>query len=158
MKQRGFTFIEILVSVTIIAVLIAIGVASYASVNRRARDAKRKSDLEQVRSALEQYRADIGSYPTSGWSLSSSNPDWIDLLTPTYMDNLPVDPKNTGTVPPGAAGAAGPVYAYLSNASCGLAAGREFILATRLEDGGIQTTQYGTCTYNTAGWYLLGEQ
>jgi len=100
MKKNGFTFIEILVSVTIIAVLIAIGVASYASVNRRARDAKRKSDLEQIRSALEQYRADFGSYPdtgASGWFDSfPDGDDWIDDLTPAYMDNLPADPKNSG--------------------------------------------------------------
>jgi len=155
MRQRGFTFIEILVSVTIIAVLIAIGVASYGSVNRRARDAKRKSDLEQVRSALEQYRADNPA--TVSWSLSSSNPDWIDELTPSYMDNLPVDPKNTGTVVPGGA-LPGPVYVYRSDATCGLAVGEEFVLATRLETGETQTTQYGTCTINTAGWYFLGEK
>ena len=63
-KNRGFTLIEVLVAATIIAVLTSIGIVSYQAANRRARDAKRKSDLEQVRAALEMYKSDhSGSYP-----------------------------------------------------------------------------------------------
>lgn len=156
----GFTFIEILVSVTIIAVLIAIGVASYASVNRRARDAKRKSDLEQIRSSLEQYRADVGSYPdtgASGWFLSSSGPDWIDDLTTVYMDQVPVDPKNTGDSAP-AAGDTDPLYVYRSDDTCTITRGREFILGALLETGEEQSTTYGSCTISTQGWFFLGEK
>lgn len=159
-RQAGFTFIEILVSVTIIAVLIAIGVASYASINRRARDAKRKSDLEQIRSALEQYRADFGSYPVqSGWALSSAGSNWIDDLTPSYMDNVPVDPQNTGTSEPGGV-APEAVYAYRSDATCGfVVGGREFILAAVLESGEEQVTTYGTCIdWSASGWYAIGEK
>lgn len=158
MRKRGFTFIEILVSVTIIAVLIAIGVASYASVNRRARDAKRKSDLEQIRSALEQYRADFGSYPVqSGWALSSAGSNWIDDLTPAYMDNVPVDPQDTvGAVAPPTG--TDPVYAYRSDNTCDLvAAGQEFMLAALLETGEQLSTTYGSCT-SPSGWYTLGEK
>lgn len=64
-KKNGFTLIEILVSATIIAVLTAIGLVSFSIANRNARDAKRKADLEQVRAALEIYRSDNTSYPTS---------------------------------------------------------------------------------------------
>lgn len=156
MRKRGFTFIEILVSVTIIAVLVAIGVASYASVNRRARDAKRKSDLEQIRSGLEQYRADFGSYPVqSGWALSSAGSNWIDALTPSYMDNVPVDPKNTGSVAPPSG--TDPVYAYKSDTTCGLVAGQEYMLAALLETGEQSSTTYGSCT-SPSGWYTLGEK
>ena len=63
MKHKGFTLIEILVTVIIIAILTAIAVVSYVSINRRSRDVKRKSDLEQVRQALEMYRSDNGFYP-----------------------------------------------------------------------------------------------
>lgn len=159
MRRQGFTFIEILVSVTIVAVLLAIGVASYASVNRRARDAKRKSDLEQVRSALEQYRADNGSYPiAASWSLSYSTttcPDWIDELTPAYMDSLPCDPKNNINASPGTTPAA--TYAYRSSTDCGVTAGSEYMLGTVLESGETAATTYGTCG-SYAGWYMLGEK
>lgn len=159
--RTGFTFIEILVSVTIVAVLVAIGIASYASINRRSRDAKRKSDLEQIRASLEQYRADNGGYPpTVGWIISNpTDSNWIGELTPEYMDAVPVDPINSGSapgvVPPL------PVYAYRANADggCGVSAGREFILAAVLETGEERTTTYGSCeNWSQAGWYALGEQ
>ncbi len=65
--KSGFTFIEILVVTTIIAVLTAIGMVSYAQTNKNARDKKRQADIEQIRTALEMYRADspTGVYPAS---------------------------------------------------------------------------------------------
>lgn len=101
--RQGFTLIEILVAATIIAVLSVIGVASYTSINRRSRDAKRKSDLEQVRSALEMYRADKGFYPGSSTGFiqltSLDNGSGSGPLIPTYMPSIPMDPKSTSQTP-----------------------------------------------------------
>lgn len=99
-KNNGFTLIEILVAATIISVLSIIGVTSYISINKRSRDAKRKSDLEQVRSALEMYRTDTGSYPGSSTGFSSLSPT-LDVLVSTYMPSVPKDPKSTSatTIP-----------------------------------------------------------
>ncbi len=88
-KNPAFTLIEVLVATTIIAVLTAIGVVSYASASRNSRDAKRLSDVEQIRAALEMYRADVGDYPASitfGGTLSSADN--------TYMSPIPQDPKD----------------------------------------------------------------
>ena len=64
--------IEILVVVAIIALLTTIGILSFGQVNKKARDGKRKADLEQVRSALVLYRTDNGVYPTTlDWSTMS---------------------------------------------------------------------------------------
>jgi len=69
MKQKGgFTFIELLVVTTLVLVLSTVGVVSYQTAQRKGRDSKRKSDLEQIRAALEMYRSDTGSYPTGGYS------------------------------------------------------------------------------------------
>lgn len=86
---------EILIAVSIIAVLSIIGITSYSSINKRSRDAKRKSDLEQVRAALEMYRADKGNYPP----VNVSGYDKIDLLSSTLVDggflpSLPTDPQS----------------------------------------------------------------
>ena len=101
-KRTGFSLVELLITVSIIAILIAIGVASYATINRQSRDTKRKSDLEQIRSALEMYRADIGSYPSAGsgsFVAASSATDVLVGLTPslvsTYLPVIPTDPKST---------------------------------------------------------------
>jgi prepilin-type N-terminal cleavage/methylation domain-containing protein len=86
-KKNGFTFIEILVVVTVIALLTTVAAVSYVAVNKRSRDAKRLGDLEQVRAALELCRTDAGSYPAS---ISSG----VVCNSNTYLATLPVDPKN----------------------------------------------------------------
>lgn len=99
--KRGFSLLELLVTISIMAILIAIGIASYSTVNKQSRDSKRKSDIEQLRSAIEMYRADNGFYPSSG----SGN--WVDAsdvmngltvaLVPSYIAVIPSDPKLTQT-------------------------------------------------------------
>lgn len=97
--KRGFTLMEILISIAIIAVLTALGVVSYVSINRNARDAKRRGDIEQIRSALELYRSDYGYYPALGgvWvdvaALDTRASDPTLGLVDTYLPSLPTDPK-----------------------------------------------------------------
>lgn len=64
-NQLGFSLIELLVAATIIALLSAVGLVSYVNANKSARDARRKSDLEQVRAGIELYRSSEGTYPSS---------------------------------------------------------------------------------------------
>jgi len=93
----GFTLIELMVTISIIAIIIAIGIASYTGINKRSRDTKRKSDLEQIRSALEMYRAQNGFYPQLG-GLEDSFMYAYDLdtyLVPSYMSDIPSDPINS---------------------------------------------------------------
>lgn len=90
-KHAGFTMIELLVVATIIILLSAIGLVSFSQANKRARDGKRKADLEQARSALELYRSDNGFYPaTNSWTTLIST-----LNTGGYLNTATmVDPKN----------------------------------------------------------------
>lgn len=96
---RGFTFIEILVVVTIIAVISGIAVATYTTTNRKARDSRRKADLEQVRSALELCRAEAGRYPATVYNPANPNASGQTLLcddAQTYLNPLPTDPYGSG--------------------------------------------------------------
>lgn len=95
--NKGFTFIELLVTVTIIAVLVSVGVVSYGSVNKRSRDAKRRGDVEQLRSVLEMYRADNGSYPNAGSGSWTDASALSTTLVSTYLPAIPADPKTTQT-------------------------------------------------------------
>jgi general secretion pathway protein G len=61
----GYTLIELLVVISIIAILSSLAMVAYQASRKSARDGRRKADLEQIRSALEMYRSDKGSYPTS---------------------------------------------------------------------------------------------
>jgi prepilin-type N-terminal cleavage/methylation domain-containing protein len=80
----GFTFIELIVTVTIIAVLTVVGIVSYSGTSKKARDNRRMADLEKIRVALELYRQGTGS----------TYPDSLDLLTTNgYIQTIPVGPK-----------------------------------------------------------------
>ncbi len=88
--MKGFTLIELLVVISIIAVLSTIGFLTYTTVLKQGRDSKRQADLRSIQSALEQYRADQGSYPAL---LSSplKSPD----NTKTYLNQIPQDPSGS---------------------------------------------------------------
>lgn len=97
-KYPGFTLIEILIAVAIIAILTAIGIVSYSSVNKRSRDAKRFGDIEQIRSALEMYRSDRGHYPAPDGNQSPSFGVAANLQTELvdngYLPSIPADPQS----------------------------------------------------------------
>ena len=61
--RAGFTIVEMLVVITVIAILAAVVTVGYGSVQENARDQARISDLEQIRLALNLYKQDHGSYP-----------------------------------------------------------------------------------------------
>lgn len=88
-KSLGFTLIEVLVAVTIVSLLTTMGIVSYQVSGRQSRDAKRKSDLEQIRVALEMYRSDKGQYPTGDYSSMISA-----LLDEECINTTPSDPKS----------------------------------------------------------------
>jgi type IV pilus assembly protein PilA len=82
-KQKGFTLIELIVVITIIVVISTLAIISYGSVNKRARDGRRTSDLQKIAIALEMARQIGNTYPASSATLVSAG----------YLAAWPVDPK-----------------------------------------------------------------
>ena len=64
-KTKGFTLIELLVVIAIIGILSSVVLASLNTARRKARDAKRISDMKQLQLALEMYYDDNTGYPVS---------------------------------------------------------------------------------------------
>ncbi len=122
--NRGFTLVELLVVIAIIGMVATLGVGSYQTSLKRARDAQRKADLQQMRSALEMYRADNGVYPlTATWQgtcsgygshTTSGAAGYIPNLAPTYIEKLPTDVKNEQSYLPCSSGPS-TCYLYYSN-------------------------------------------
>ena len=84
--RKGFTLIELLVVISIIGILVAVGATSYQRAVKLSRDSKRKTDLEQIRQALETYRSEIGTYPSAA--------TWEADIESGYISEVPTDPKN----------------------------------------------------------------
>src|SRR3989344_7621520 len=79
--NKGFTLIELLIVIAIIGLLVVLAAFSYGNVQAKARDAKRKQDLQELKRNLDVYRQDTDGYPQQ---LSNLSP---------YM-TLPLDPKS----------------------------------------------------------------
>lgn len=75
--------IELLVVMSIIALLLTIGLSFYGNAQRATRDAKRRGDLDAIRKSIEIYRAEKGNYKvattfpcTGGWGASFNDTQW----------------------------------------------------------------------------------
>lgn len=96
--RKGFTLIELLVVVSIIGILIGISLVALGGARAGGRDTKRRSDLEQIRSGLELFRADCGKYPASITFGSAFTGDGSISACPgtnIYMQTVPRDPQTT---------------------------------------------------------------
>ena len=88
----GFTLLEILVVIGIIMILVGLGFASYSTAQKKARDAKRKSDIHAIQNAVEQYYSICNLvYPAAPLG------DEIHCVAPAtvIMPTVPVDPKDS---------------------------------------------------------------
>ncbi len=100
---RGFTIVELLIVIVVIAILAAITVVAYNGIKNRADFSKKQSDLSTIVKALELYKTDNGRYPNSeacdnqtgnyangwcGWNQGSGE-SFIPGLSPKYMTVIP---------------------------------------------------------------------
>lgn len=81
-QQRAFTLVELLVVLSILALLLTLAVPRYFKNIERAKEATLKQDLETMRKGIDQFYADKGRYPDSLESLKSLH----------YINKLPIDP------------------------------------------------------------------
>lgn len=103
-EKKGFTLIELLIVVAIISILSTLLMVNFIAVRQRGRDAQRKSDLREIQSALELYRADKDNYPaantdnTIGISCNGKTQITGDSNCPSsniYMQKVPQDPSGS---------------------------------------------------------------
>ncbi|HET9702309.1 MAG TPA: prepilin-type N-terminal cleavage/methylation domain-containing protein [Burkholderiales bacterium] len=83
----GFTLVELLVVMSIIALLLALAAPRYFKSITRAEEAVLRENLTLVRDALDKYYADTGKYP----------PDLEELVKKRYLRKVPEDPITGST-------------------------------------------------------------
>ncbi|HAJ72878.1 MAG TPA: type II secretion system protein G [Methylophilaceae bacterium] len=86
-KKQGFTLVELLVVLSILALLLTLAVPRYFKSIERAKEATLKHDLNSMRDGIDKYYADHGKYPESLEELSKQK----------YINKLPIDPITEST-------------------------------------------------------------
>ena len=100
-NARGFTLVEIMLVVIIIAVLAAMVVPRFAGRTEQAKIARAKSDVSAIGLALDLYELDLGKYPNSLPELIAKDPpsgfgqeSKAQWNGPYLKKGLPKDPWN----------------------------------------------------------------
>lgn len=121
--KTGFTLVELLVVIVVLAVLAAIVLPKFMDSSARSKESALKSDLKLTRTAISLFQADIGIYPESLADLAESDVSKVkgkdgavvaagDWHGP-YLDSVITDPvsgqafaydKNTGKITSSATG------------------------------------------------------
>jgi len=82
MRNRGFTLIEVLVTMAIVALIMTLAVPRYFSSVDKTREDVLREDLYVMRDAIDKYFADKNHFPET----------LDELVTEKYLRAIPVDP------------------------------------------------------------------
>ena len=86
-RQKGFTLIELMIVLTIIATLISIAIPNYYTSLRHSKEAAFKANLQTLRNMIQQYTLDKQAAPSS----------LEDLVGAGYLREVPKDITGTST-------------------------------------------------------------
>lgn len=161
-RSQGFTIVELLIVIVVIAILAAITVVAYSGIQERARDSQRASDIKTISKALEMYYLDNQSYPGSNCgsacpSPKKINPSWAttsdgswkvleDALVPKYISKLPADPKASLTTAAAISGDYNYDYVTTSGWCNASSYGQVYMLAYRYESKPQTRDIVGDCS------------
>ncbi|MDZ7586198.1 MAG: prepilin-type N-terminal cleavage/methylation domain-containing protein [Patescibacteria group bacterium] len=91
--SKGFTLLELLVTISIIGILIGIGSVSFSTAQKKGRDSRRQGDLAAVQKAMEQCYALDTEYPVALPTIG--DPLECGALPSTTLQAVPADPKDS---------------------------------------------------------------
>jgi len=83
-RRRGFTFIELMVMVTIMVIIISMAIPTLTRSITRAKESVLRNNLTTLRTVIDNYSYDKGKAPQS----------LQDLVSEGYLRTIPTDPMN----------------------------------------------------------------
>lgn len=132
-KHKGFTLFELLVSISIIGLLVAVSTVSFGNMQKKGRDAKRREDMQVVQKGFEQY------YSQHNYTYDSNTTCGTMLADTTlFPGGVPTDPKNNA------------VYFY----TFGCTSSTTYCVCALLEQTGSGNASNNSCTFATGGNYF----
>lgn len=156
--KRGFTIVELLIVIVVIAVLAAITIVAYNGVQTRARDNIRSDAISSIKRALEVYKVDNGRYPSAtanpgngGWEMSTDVSDsFMEYLANAgFSSGTPIDPINNSTYRFW-------YYRYSAGVNgCDSSKGGFYVLRVTFENTAIRpvgNSMAAECTSPQSGW------
>ena len=133
--KKGFTLVELLVVIAIIGILSTLSVVALNSARAKSRDARRLSDIKQIRTALDLYYDSSSTYPASctttlgtGNCACLTSVGWTNTSTTNctgtiFMQKVPSDPLSSAS------------YTYTSTSS-----GQSYEIVYKLEANSASST------------------
>ncbi len=101
-RRRGFTLVELLVVIVVLAVLAAIVLPKFMDSSTRSKESSLHTDLKLLRNAISVFQADIGKYPSALADLAETDPTKVKDKDGTvvkaadwhgpYIEAVPKDP------------------------------------------------------------------
>ena len=99
-NKRGFTLIEIIVTISMIIILLGIVIVGVPEMQKKGKDSIRIQDLDRVANALDSYYNKKGCYPYGTDPTCGSGRDWTEmsqtLISEGFLGEVLEDPINQG--------------------------------------------------------------
>lgn len=96
--RRGFTTIELAITISIIAVIVSIVLVAYNAIQQQARDTKRRGDISVLAAQFEKYYDTHGAYPTGCSQFTAANASYcrannavVTTDSPAFYSDTTID-------------------------------------------------------------------
>lgn len=154
LRSRGFTIVELLVTIVIMLILMVLGVASFNNIQAQGRDTQRAISVQAIATGFEQYYR-LGNSNVNGWTTQGTYPGVTEMFeilgfnltgsgsTCSYFVNCYI---------PGTSDQSGRAYGYITTALPGVTIAD--LTPPNFTSIGLAITSTSDTTNLTNGYYI----